>query len=214
MHRYSLCAITIRSEHRGRVVGKEWVTLAAAVAGVLGTLGAALLTQRRADQTKRMELQALAASQREERRHTEQVRQAEMAETARRELFDLRRACYIAFNTAARQYQTAQVNLMHALRSGADEAECREQLEARRLAHRDSYAEAQMILPPAVFSVARDANQQLNASYGQLIRLHGQQDASERELVAFEADVEVSWALLSRLRHAMRQDLGVDQASA
>lgn len=194
-------------------MGKEWVTLAAAVAGVLGTLGAALLTQRRADQTKRMELQALASAQREERQHTEQMRRAELAEAARRELIDLRRACYIGFNTAARQYQTAQVNLMHALRSSTDADECREQLEARRLAHRDSYAEAQMILPQGVFSAARDVNQQLNASYGRLIRLHGQPPTSERELVAFEADIEVSWALLSQLRHAMRHDLGVDQAS-
>ncbi|MGW6054290.1 hypothetical protein [Streptomyces sp. NPDC055189] len=194
-------------------MGGDWITLAAATAGVLGTLGAALLTQRRADQTKRMELQALAASQREERRHTERVRRAEHAEAAHRELLALRRACYIAFNTAARQYQTAQVNLLHALRSGTEVDACREQLETQRLAHRDSYAEAEMILPAAVFSVAREANQQLNASYGRLKQIEGQLETRERELDDFDVDIEVSWALLSGLRHAMRHDLGVDQAS-
>ncbi|MFE7766917.1 hypothetical protein [Streptomyces sp. NPDC057438] len=41
---------------------------------VVGTLGAALLTQSRADRAKRLEVQALARQQREERALVERVR--------------------------------------------------------------------------------------------------------------------------------------------
>ncbi|MGJ3560287.1 hypothetical protein ACR6C2_24330 [Streptomyces sp. INA 01156] len=51
--------------------------------GVVGTLGAALLTQNRADRTKRLELQAAAEQQREERRHAEALLQTEQAQARR-----------------------------------------------------------------------------------------------------------------------------------
>ncbi|MFE9927356.1 hypothetical protein ACFYQA_39435 [Streptomyces sp. NPDC005774] len=187
-----------------------------AIVGVVGTLGAALLTQSRADRLKRHELEATAHQQREDRAHAEQVRQQEARIAARRELTDLRRTCYISLNTTARQSQTAQINLMHALRA-RDDAEiqaCAEQLEVRRLALRDSYAEAQMIVPATVMTDARAASRQLNDTYGLLKRLLAGGHASDSQLDALEAETEISWALLSDLRGAMRSDLGVDEASA
>lgn len=43
----------------------SWTGLLITLVGVAGTLGAALLTQNRADRTKRMELQAAAEQRRE-----------------------------------------------------------------------------------------------------------------------------------------------------
>ncbi len=197
-------------------MGQTWGALAVALVGVVGTLGAALLTQSRADRLKRHELQAMARQQREERAHAEQVRQQEAHVAARRELTDLRRACYISLNTTARQYQTAQVNLMHALRARDDvEIQVRaEQLEERRLALRDSYAEAQMIVPAPVLTDARAASRQLNDTYGLLKRMLTGSHPGDGQLDALEIETEMSWALLSDLRAAMRSDLGVDEASA
>lgn len=193
-------------------MGETWIALAVAVVGVAGTLGAAQLTQSRADRTKRLELEALARQQREEREHAERVRQAEAAEARRRERLELRRTCYIALNTASRQYQTAQINLLHALRSG-DEAEieaCAEQLEERRSAQRDAHAEAQMIAPDAVMSAVSATGHQLNRAYGILKQfLAAPPDAAALDAFA-DGQVERSWALLSDLRQTLRRDLGVD----
>ncbi|WP_432085277.1 hypothetical protein [Streptomyces sp. bgisy095] len=54
-------------------MGANWSALLIAVVGVAGTLGAALLTQVRADRTKRMELRAAADQRREERDHAEEL---------------------------------------------------------------------------------------------------------------------------------------------
>jgi hypothetical protein len=191
-------------------VGETWVALAAAVVGVAGTLGAAQLTQSRADRTKRLELEALARQQREEREHAERLRQAEVAEARRLERLELRRTCYIALNTASRQYQTAQINLLHALRSGDGIEACAEQLEERRSAQRDAYAEAQMIAPDAVMSAVSATGHQLNRGYGILKQfLATPPDAAALDAFA-DGQVEQSWALLSDLRRTLRRDLGVD----
>ncbi|MGA5422311.1 hypothetical protein [Streptomyces lavendulocolor] len=97
-------------------MGASWVGLLVAIVGVAGTLGAALLTQNRADRTKRMELLAAAEQRREERDHAAELLRAEQAEARLREGMERRRACYIALNTAARQYLTAMTSHLHAVR--------------------------------------------------------------------------------------------------
>ncbi|MFB7225421.1 hypothetical protein [Streptomyces sp. NPDC056227] len=194
-------------------MGESWIALAVAVVGVVGTLGAALLTQSRADRSKRMELQALTEQQREERRHSEELRKAERAEAHARELLDLRRSCYITLNTASRQYQTAQVNLLYALRNQDGVDSCLEQLEARRVTHRDSYAEAQMIVPEPVFDTAGEASRSLNRGYGTLKRLAAA-SPTEQELEAFTDFIDASWGLLSAMRRQMRRDLAIDNDGA
>ncbi|HSX98418.1 MAG TPA: hypothetical protein VLG91_13660 [Streptomyces sp.] len=186
------------------------MALAVASVGVVGTLGAALLTQSRADRTKRLELQALARQQREERAHVERVRQAELATARGRELLDLRRACYIALNTAARQYQTAQVNLWHAVKEGSGVDACLHQLDERRSAHRESYAEAQMIVPATVLAAAGLVSRRLNSGYGALKKALAGPSADGAALDAFEPELRSAWTLLADLRHTMRRDLGVD----
>lgn len=191
-------------------VGDTWGGLAVAIVGVIGTLGGALLTQSRADRTKRLELEVMAQQQREERQHVEQVRRAEQAEQVQRELLDQRRACYVSLNTASRQYLTAQVNLQHALRTGTGVEACLEQLENRRTAHRDSYAEAQMIVPSAVLVAASTASRRLNLGYGTLKQMLASAPVAVEALDAFDAEVQTAWGLLSDMRHSMRRDLAID----
>ncbi|MEU6578290.1 hypothetical protein [Streptomyces sp. NPDC046805] len=181
-----------------------------ALVGVVGTLGASLLTQSRADRTKRMEMEAAAVQRREERSHAEALLEAERARNRAEESIALHRACYITLNTAARQYLTAQVDFMHALRSETGIETALEQLEARRTTLRESYAEAQMIVPLQVMAGAGAASRRLNAGYGRLKQIAASTPYNQEDLDTFEAGVEHSWALLSEMRQQMRFDLEVD----
>ena len=70
-----------------------------AVAGVAGTLGGALLTQRGAERTKRREIELVRA--RDEKRENQA----------------LRRTCYADLNRDARQFTTALNRHLHTLRA-------------------------------------------------------------------------------------------------
>ncbi|MFJ5774206.1 hypothetical protein [Streptomyces sp. NPDC093094] len=195
-------------------MGETWVALAVAVVGVAGTLGAAQLTQSRADRSKRLELEALARQQRDEREHAERIRRSEVAEARRRERLELRRTCYIALNTAFRQYQTSQINLVHALRSGDGVEVCAEQLEEHRAAQRESYAQAQMIAPDTVMSTVSAAGHILGNGYG-VLKQYLSSPPDTATLDAFAAgQIEQAWSLLSDLRRVLRHDLGVDTPDA
>ncbi|MGW8847771.1 hypothetical protein ACWGNE_08315 [Streptomyces xiamenensis] len=191
----------------------EWTALLVAVVGVVGTLGASLLTQSRADRTKRMEMEAAAEQRREERDHARVLLEAERARARAEESIAQRRACYITHNSAARQYLTAQVDFLHALRNDSGVTAALEQLEARRTTHRQSYAEAQMIVPPKVMDVIGTSSRHLNTRYGRLKQIAASTSDSRELLDAFEAGIQYSWTLLSRMRQQMRVDLGVDTQS-
>src|SRR5262249_49942998 len=85
--------------HKGGFMDASWTGLLIAMVGVAGTPGAALLTQNRADRTKRMELEAAAEQRREERGHAEELLSAEQARQWQRENLERRRTCYITLNT-------------------------------------------------------------------------------------------------------------------
>ncbi|MGW6391440.1 hypothetical protein ACWFR1_13255 [Streptomyces sp. NPDC055103] len=193
-------------------MGEQWIALVVAAVGVVGTLGAALLTQSRADRSKRLELGAAAEQQRVERRHAEAVRVAERAEQRLRERIEMRRGCYITLNTAARHYLTAQVNLSYALRGRGDTQTCLQELEERRITFRAGYAEAQMIVPDAVLSEVGGASRWLNGGYGTLKRIvaAGADPAARSELASFGEYLDAGWALLATMRGAMRHDLAID----
>lgn len=195
-------------------MGAGWTALLVAVVGVVGTLGASLLTQSRADRTKRIEMQAAAEQRREERDHAGAMLKAERDRHRAEESLALRRACYITLNTAARQYLTAQVDFMHALRNETGVEAALEQLEVRRTALRESYAEAQMIVPLQVMAVAGAASRRLNAGYGRLKQIAACTPHSQEDLDTFEAGVEQSWAILSEMRQQMRHNLAVDAEPA
>ncbi|MFC9594256.1 hypothetical protein ACFTUC_31315 [Streptomyces sp. NPDC056944] len=191
-------------------MGTSLTALLIAVVGVAGTLGAALLTQNRADRTKRMELQAAADQRREERDHAEQLRRAELDRQRASESLERRRACYITLNTAARQYVTAMTNHVHALRRGEDAAASLERLEECRAAYRDSYAEAQMIVPTAVARASGDAKDHLNEAYGMLRKYAADPSTYAAELAAMVPALHAEvWPYLGRMKVVMRTDLGI-----
>ncbi|MEU7060379.1 hypothetical protein [Streptomyces sp. NPDC046197] len=190
----------------------SWTGLLIAMVGVAGTLGAALLTQNRADRTKRMELQAAAEQRREERGHAQELLRAEQARQRQREGLERRRTCYITLNTASRQYLTAMTNYLHALQRSEDVATSLENLEADRLAYRDSYAESQMIVPDAVLRASSTAKTRLNAAYGKLRKYGAAPSTYTQELANLEGELHKEvWPCLGALKRSMRADLGVDE---
>ncbi|MFE0515042.1 hypothetical protein [Streptomyces sp. NPDC058964] len=190
-------------------MGETWGPLLVAVVGVLGTLGAALVTQVRADRIKLVELDTMRRQQLEDRAHAERTRTVERAEARELENLERRRACYISFNTAARQYQTAQVGLVHAMKSRTDVDGCLERLEACRTAFRACYAEAQMLVPAAVLETAAVVSRRLNGGYGLLKQLLAASAPDDRTARDCEERVRTAWGLLSALREEMRRDLGI-----
>ncbi|MFJ5935438.1 hypothetical protein AB9128_28135 [Streptomyces cinereoruber] len=192
-------------------MGASWSALLIAVVGVAGTLGAALLTQVRADRTKRMELRAAADQRREERDHAEELLRAERALQGQRESLERRRACYITLNTAARQYLTEMTNHLHALARGEGVAASLENLEAARVAYRESYAESQMIVPDVVSRPSGAAKTRLNAAYGKLRKYAADPAAHAAELGTMEAELHQDvWPYVGAMKKAMRADLGVE----
>ncbi|WP_329212651.1 hypothetical protein OG257_30170 [Streptomyces sp. NBC_00683] len=190
----------------------SWAGLLIAMVGVAGTLGAALLTQNRADRIKRMELQASAEQRREERGHAEALLQAEQARQWQSESLERRRTCYITLNTASRQYVTEMTNYVHALRGRQDVDAALASLEVARLGFRDSYAESQMVFPDAVLRAASAAKTALNTAYGTLRKYGAEPSAYAEELAALEgAFHEQVWPYLGALKQSMRADLGIDE---
>ncbi|MFD6876253.1 MULTISPECIES: hypothetical protein [unclassified Streptomyces] len=167
---------------------------AVAVVGVVGTLLSALLTQRAA-----------------ERGRERQQEQADESRERRAEAVE-RRACYVALNTACRQYLAALTDLLHALgREGELPAVRRRLTEARDL-HREVYAEAQMRLPDGMLGIAGGVAHALGTVYGSLRRLD---DGVPRPGdVAAQGDIDALWDLLREMRHRMRTDLGVSRSTA
>ncbi|MFF9807788.1 hypothetical protein ACF1G5_22140 [Streptomyces coeruleorubidus] len=162
-----------------------------AVAGMAGTLGGALLTQRAAERAKRREI--------------ELVRDQEES----RENLLLRRTCYAELNRDARQFTTALNHHLHAVRQGDVEEADRDALDEAKRNHRDRYSAAQMIAPDEVLARAGAVNQALNKVYGQVKRLErGEPEPGETAAAAAQAQAEI-WDLLRAMRATMRRDLGV-----
>lgn len=180
---------------RGRRISRgTWVDLSSviiAVAGVAGTLGGALLTQRGSERAKRLEIKLV--------RDHEEVRENR----------SMRRTCYVELNRDARQFTTALNRHLHVMRErGVGEADS-DALEEAKNAHRARYSEAQMIAPEEVLRRASVVNQALNKVYGQVKRLErGAPDPGETMETAAQAQYEV-WEMLRTMRTAMRHDLGV-----
>ncbi|GAA1087081.1 hypothetical protein GCM10009579_04970 [Streptomyces javensis] len=162
-----------------------------AVAGMAGTLGGSLLTQRASERAKRREIELL--------RDQEEVRENLL----------LRRTCYMELNRDARQFTTALNRHLHAMRERSVEETDSEALDEAKGAHRDRYSEAQMIAPDEVLARASEVNQALNKVYGQVKRLERQEPKpGETVATAVQAQAEI-WEMLRAMRTAMRHDLGV-----
>jgi hypothetical protein len=161
-----------------------------AVVGVVGTLLSALLTQR--------------AAERSRRREQERVERAQALAREREE----RRGCYVALNTASRQYLAALTDQLHALVRTEDPRAVRQRLTEARDLHRDVYAEAQMRLPESVLALAGEVAQGLGTLYGTLRRLDDGVPRPGDSLDAAQGEIDPLWERLRELRRGMRADLG------
>lgn len=162
-----------------------------AVAGVAGTLGGALLTQRGADRAKRRELEM-----------TQAIQEA-------RESRELRRRCYSELHRDARQFATALSRHLYVMRDRTPVDEDIRALEETKDTFRDRWSEALMIAPDAVVVPAHELNETLTRVYGQVKRLEqGNPRPGESLRSAAEAQ-HALWSLIEAMREAMRRDLGV-----
>ncbi|MFB7631054.1 hypothetical protein ACFC0M_08900 [Streptomyces sp. NPDC056149] len=164
-----------------------------AAVGVVGTLLSALLTQRAAERSRR--------------------REQERAERARARETEERRACYVALNTATRQYLAALTDQFHALSRTEDPRVARQRLTEARDLHRDVYAEAQMRLPDPVLALAGEVTHALGTLYGRLRRLDEGNPRPGDSLDTVRGEVDALWERLRDLRRGMRADLGASGAA-
>ncbi|MFD3521810.1 hypothetical protein [Streptomyces sp. NPDC058653] len=164
--------------------------LIAAVVGVVGTLLSALLTQRAA-----------------ERGRSEEQERAERARAKALETEE-RRSCYVALNSASRQYLAALTDQLHALTRTEDPRSVRQRLTEARDLHRDVYAEAQMRLRDPVLTLAGEVTHGLGTLYGRLRRLDDGVPRAGDSPDAAQGEIDALWERLRELRRGMRADLG------
>ncbi|MET8751776.1 hypothetical protein ABZW32_16985 [Streptomyces sp. NPDC004667] len=164
--------------------------LLTAVAGVVGTLMSALLTQRAAD-----------LGRRRDQERTEELRDR-LASS--QEL----RACYVALNTSGRHYLAALNDQLHALGQDAELPRARQRLTGARDHHREVYAQAQMRLPERVLDRAAAVSHGLGTVYGMLRRLDEGVPRPGDSPAAAHAAIGSLWARLREMRREMRADLG------
>ncbi|WP_328928960.1 hypothetical protein OG429_33285 [Streptomyces sp. NBC_00190] len=167
-----------------------------AVAGVVGTLMSALLTQRAADRSR----------QREQERAEELWDQR----TSAQELW----ACYVALNTSSRHYLAALTDQLHALGHDAEVPHARQRLTGARDHHREVYAEAQIRLPERVLDHAAAVSHGLGAVYGMVRRLDDGARRPGDSPAAAQAAIVSLWARLREMRREMRADLGASRSDS
>ncbi|MFE2941433.1 hypothetical protein ACFXKG_20570 [Streptomyces sp. NPDC059255] len=168
----------------------------AAVVGVVGTLLSALLTQRAADRGRRRE---------QERAERLRERRGEVQE---------RWVCYVALNTAGRQYLAALTDQLHALGRAEELGSVRQRLTEARDRYRDVYAEAQMRLPQRVLEHAGRVSHGLGTVYGMVRRLDAGVPRQGDVPAAVQAGIDALWERLREMRREMRADLGVSRADS
>ncbi|MFG2231325.1 hypothetical protein ACGFNX_15160 [Streptomyces sp. NPDC048723] len=167
-----------------------------AVAGVVGTLMSALLTQRAADRSRQREQERADALW--DRRASAQ------------ELW----SCYVALNTSGRHYLAALTDQLHALGRDAEASQARQRLTGARDHHREVYAEAQMRLPERVLDHAAAVSHGLGTVYGMLRRLDDGARRPGDSPAAAHAAIESLWARLREMRREMRADLGASRSDS
>ncbi|WP_406356392.1 hypothetical protein [Streptomyces sp. NBC_00658] len=142
---------------------------------------------------------------------SEQHRARERIAQGERNYWEMRRECYVALNRAARQYLSALTDMVHSMLRDADSAEVSEVLDAARAAHRDRYAEAQMVVPDAVLEIAGTVNRKLNQTYGLIKRLDNDDPSQGESIQVAHAQLNDHWDRLRLMRQQMRIDLGVSR---
>ncbi|MFE3983095.1 hypothetical protein ACFXPR_01300 [Nocardia tengchongensis] len=175
----------------------ETTALIVALAGVLGTLSATLITQRAAFKVKQLESDDLQRERSDER-----------DEAARQHTLQLKRDTFAALNTAARRLRAMAHEALLAREQG-DDYDLAKLIELRT-SYRDALGQAQMILSDRGLIMADEANDALalvtGVARGDLRKLFPTAE-SFNEFRAWIDDPLVD--SLRLLRRALREELGV-----
>ncbi|MFJ4653831.1 hypothetical protein ACIP5Y_21400 [Nocardia sp. NPDC088792] len=158
----------------------ELVSMISALAGVVGSLGGIVVTQR----------------------YTIRGKQVDAENLRRSEADKARLSMYADYNAAARGYRTAALDFVEG------RTETLAAVKARRSDYRDLYARAQMSLPDPVLAVASEVSNCLDRTYDALCRLdagHTDVFTAESLLVWVKGPLNDGIHLL---RKALRVDLG------
>jgi hypothetical protein len=168
-----------------------------ALAGIVGTLGAAALTQLAATRNKQLD----ATIQRD-------IRAEERRESAHVEAHAEKRAIYAELNAAVRDYRTASHDYLVDKLRGAERNDL-EPLEMARARYRDVYARAQMVLPDRVLVVASEVGDCLGRSYRTIRDIdNGSEHSISVEKLHQWYDEKMA-DVVRLLRRVLREDLGV-----
>lgn len=177
------------------------VTLLTSVIAVIGTVTAAIYSQRSALRGKRMDFEIAQAQQLEEKERRE-----------RKEWLEQRRACYVALNIAIRQYRAAINDLLHGLRDGEVGDQIRIDLAEARRSYIECHAETQMTAPSDVLKAAGAVRGHLSTWYGMVKRLDQSGSVDDEKLRAGFSFSELFWERVEYMRAVMRADLGISDS--
>jgi len=170
-----------------------------AVVGVLGTLASGVLAHRSAIRSKSMELD-----------HAERQRREEQAVASQQEVVNERKASYTALNQHLRQFHQALWRYCLTLEAGQTDPQRSQDCDEPRRELRDTYAEAQMVVPDDVLTVGGDLVHQLNRIHT-LLTQHEQQATVDEPLEDVKQRLERASESLYEVRQTMRRDLGITE---
>lgn len=175
------------------------VSLAVAGIGVVGTFGAAVAAQWSALRGKRLEAEIQHGQQAEQR-----------AEAVRQQERDQKQSVYSQFNSAARNYRMQLHHCVVQLERGepVDEAT----LETGRAHYREMYAQAQMVVPDQVLTLASEVDLCLGNTYRAVRHMVDHSDTDALDKLHRWLDDSMSNAVWM-LRQALRADLGVTRTT-
>jgi len=168
-----------------------------AVLAFAGTIAGQMLTQRGASRARQRELEAQEAVRRE--------REAAERDAAG---LALRRACYVEFTTATRQYISSMTHSIRMLRDqGYDVPEFA--LDEAKRAYTDRFSELQLTAPRGLHAMAKQLNRSLARQYYDVKKLAADEFPAAGVKAALKTKDQL-WSEYEELLRELRRDLGVE----
>ncbi|MFI5853576.1 hypothetical protein [Streptomyces parvulus] len=183
-------------------MGSALIGLAAAVVGVTGTLVASVLSQRH-----------LARVQSEEFTRQQQAAEAQWQREQRSAELDRRRNGYMQVNASFRRYRTHLMNFLWDVHKGAVTPDARELVEEARRDHHSVFAEAQMVVAPAVLIELDGMTAALSEVYRRTMCLEEGNPDPDGSFDEIREDFTRLWERWEGMRKVMRADLGLERLS-
>lgn len=185
---------------RGGCVSADTSAVLIATVGVLGTLGAPIVSQWLATRTKRVDFEMRKSERLDDFRLTQG--QTDAAN---------KRACYIAFMVNARRYRLGVTNYLDKVKVGAVDKAERDELGAARRAYLESFAEIQLTASLQALAAIQPFNDGLSEAYRAAKQFENQGPKPGGSVEEVKAFLDKLWDQWNDMREAMRNDLGVEE---